>query len=252
MAAVLWRALALLAALVLPLLLMLAPLARALPEPWVGAALAFACALPIAWRFVEQRVQALLGAALAGLAALLAPQLPPVLRATASLDELPLHDLREAPLDAAAGEWVSVRGYLRNEWTLDEYRVAKGERPDQNSQAPAVIVPLLGTEAEQVDASTGIVLVARVTPELAARGGLHTLRGHVVEVSPQIVETLFLLPEGVDARGRARMLDTFDLPTPSEAYTQLGLLVAALLLGSGLLVTAVPSGTRVGGPAPRE
>jgi hypothetical protein len=103
-----------------------------------------------------------------------------------------------------------------------------------------VIVPLLGTEAEQVDASTGLVLVARVPPELAERGGLHTLRGHVVEVSPQIVEALFVLPEGVDARGRARMLDTFDLPTPSEAYTQLGLLIAALVLGSLLLVGATP------------
>lgn len=237
---VFWRALALLAALVLPLVLMLDALARALPNPWVGAAIVCACALPIAWRFAEHRAQALLGAALAGFAGLLAPEVPPLVRATRGLDALPVHDLREGPLVAEPGEWVAVEGFLRNEWTLDEYRVAEGERPDQNAAAAAVIVPLLGTEGEQVEAGEGVVLVARVTPELAERGGLQTLRGKLVEVAPEIVETLFTLPEGASAKGRARMLDSFDLPTTSEAWTQVGLLAAAMLLGAGLLVTSVP------------
>src|SRR5262245_8379902 len=135
---VLWRALALLAAIVIPLVLMLD--AVVLPSPWVGATIACACALPIAFRFAEQRSQALLGAALAGFAGLLAPDVPDLIRATR---ELPVHDLRDGPITAETGEWIVVRGYLRNEWMLDEYRVAEGERPDRNTPAPAIVVPLL-------------------------------------------------------------------------------------------------------------
>jgi hypothetical protein len=239
---VLWRALALFAALVIPLVLMLDVVARALPSPWVGAALAFACGLPLAKRFAEQRSQALLGAALAGFAGLLAPEVPDLFRATRGVEGVAVHDLREGPLVAETGEWVSVQGYLRNEWTLDEYRVAEGERPDQNAPAKAVIVPLLGTEGEQVDASAGGVLVARVGPELAESGGLQVLRGRLVEVAPEIVETLFTMPEGATGKGRARMLDTFDLPTKSGAWTQIGLMVAAALLGAALLVICVSVG----------
>jgi hypothetical protein len=238
---VLWRALALLAALVIPLVLMLD--AVALPSPWIGAALACGCALPIAFRFVEHRSQALLGAALAGFAGLLAPEVPELIRATRDLESMPVHDLREGPIAAEPGEWVVVRGYLRNEWTLDEYRVAEGERPDQNVAAKAVIVPLLGTEGEQVDASAGIVLVARVGPELAQTGGLQTLRGKLVEVAPEIVEALFVLQDGATDLDRARMLDTFDVPSKGQAWTKAGLMIAAMLLGLGLLVTS-PTTTR--------
>jgi hypothetical protein len=232
---VLWRALALLAAIVIPLVLLLDPVA--LPSPWIGAALAFACALPLAFRFAEHRSQAVLGAALAGFAGLLAPELPDLVRATR---ELPVHDLREGPIAAQTGEWIAVRGYLRNEWTLDEYRVAQGERPDQNERAAAVVVPLLGSEGEQVDASQGIVLVARVDPELARTGGLQTLHGKLVEVAPEIVEALFVLQGGTTGLDRARMLDTLDRPTESEAWTRAGLLIAAMFLALGLLVTCVP------------
>lgn len=240
---VLWRALALLAALVIPLVLMIDALARSLPGPWLAAAIAFGCALPIAFRFAEHRSQALLGAALAGFAGLLAPEVPNLIRATRELESMPVHDLREGPIVAEPGEWIVVRGYLRNEWTLDEYRVAEGERPDQNAPAKAVVVPLLGTEDELVDASEGIVLVARVDPELAKAGGLQTLRGKLVEVAPEIVEALFVMQDGTTGKGRARMLDSFDLPTKSQAWTQAGLLIAAMLLGAGLLVTSVPSVT---------
>ncbi len=240
----LWRVLALFAALVVPLVLMLDAVARLLPSPWVGAALAAGLALPLAFRFAEHRSQALLGAALAGFAGLLSPDVPRLIRATNELESMAVLDLREGPIAAATGEWVVVRGYLRNEWTLDEYRVADGERPDQNAPAKAVLVPLLGTEGEQVDASAGLVLIARVSPELAEAGGLQTLRGKLVEVAPDIVETLFTLPEGTTGRGRAQMLDSFDLPTKSEAWTQFGLLVAAALLGLGLLVTSVSPSSR--------
>lgn len=244
----LWRALALLAAIVIPLVFMLDALARLIPSPWVGAAIACACALPIALRFAEHRSQALLGAALAGFAAMISPDVPGLFRGSAELESMPVHDLREGPIVAEPGEWIVVRGYLRNEWTLDEYRVAQGERPDQNEAAKAVLVPLLGTEGEQVDASVGVVLIARVSPELAEQGGLHTLRGKLVEVAPEIIENLFVMQGGSPGQGRARMLDALDRPSKSQAWTQAGLLIAAALLGAGLLVTSVTR-TRTTQPA---
>ena len=240
-----WRALAVFAALVIPGVLMIDVIARALPGAWLGAALAGGCALPIVFRFVEHRSQALLGAALAGFAGLISPEVPSMFRATGELDRMEVHDLREVPIDAEPGEWIVVRGYLRNEWTLDEYRVNRGQRPDQNAPAKAVLVPLLGTQGEQVDAGAGLVLVARVSPELAERGGLQTLRGKLVEVAPALVESLFTTQDGTSVEGRARMLDTFDLPTKSEAWTQLGLLLAAGLLAAGLLVTSARGRVRL-------
>jgi hypothetical protein len=242
---VLWRALALLAAIVIPLVLMLDVVARSLPSTWLGVAIASACALPIVFRFSEHRSQALLGAAVAGLAALLASEAPRSIRATREIESMPVHDLRDGPITTDSGdEWIVVRGYLRNEWTLDEYQVAQGERPDQNLPPPAVLVPLLGTQDEQVDASEGIVLVARVSPELAEAGGLQTLRGNLVEVAPELVEALFVMQPGATGKDRARMLDTFDLPTKGEAWTQAGLCIAAMLLGAGLLVTSVTTQPR--------
>ncbi len=243
MLAVLWRALALLAALVVPILLMLEPIAAALPSAWIGATIALGCALPIVLRANDQRTQALLGAALAGVAALVGPELPGLWRARAGIDSLPVHDLRAAPLPTEASDYAAVQGYLRTEWVLDEYRVEKGTRPDQNERANAVLVPLLGTEGEAIDATAGVIVIARVTPELAERGGLVTVRGKLGPVAPGVIEALFAVQGQVAGEVPARMLDSFELPTPGQVWTRVAVFVVAMLLALALLGTAVPRET---------
>ncbi|HLT36080.1 MAG TPA: hypothetical protein VK034_07335, partial [Enhygromyxa sp.] len=64
------RAFATLAAIVVPLLLTLDAIARLLPDvAWLGPAIAAACALPVVYAARLARGQALLGAALATMAA---------------------------------------------------------------------------------------------------------------------------------------------------------------------------------------
>src|SRR5690606_33997946 len=143
------RAFATLAAIVVPLLLTLDAIARLLPDvAWLGPAIAAACALPVVYAARLARGQALLGAALATMAAATSAELSEQLAITSDDEqELAVHDLRDGPLPAGRDGYVVVRGFLRGDWQVDEYRVAHGQRPDQNEQAEAVLVPLLGTNA---------------------------------------------------------------------------------------------------------
>ncbi len=198
--------------------------------------------------------QALVGLGLAAMAASASPDLPEMLAITGDPESLPVHDLREGPLPASAEGYVGVRGFLRADWQVDEYRVAEGERPDQNERAEAVLVPLLGTSAEIIEVAGGQlerVIVARVSPDKLGVGSLVTLRGRLGPVRPEIVDSLFAVQ--VDQNGQASatavrpeavMLDTLDVPTRGQAITRLCLAIGASVLSLVLLLLSLPSAAK--------
>lgn len=245
------RVFATLAAVVVPLLLTIDAIAQLLPDHvWLGPAIAAACALPVVYAAKLARSQALLGAALAAMAASVSGDVPEQLAISGDEQSLEVHDLREGPLPAERDGYVAVRGFLRSDWQVDEYRVADGQRPDQNEQAKAVLVPLLGTNAEVIEVEGGElerVIVARVTPALLGTPSLVTVRGRIGPVSPEIVDSLFAVQ--VDADGKAStlalrpeavMLDSLDVPTRGQAITRLALAIGAGVLALVLLWLAVP------------
>jgi hypothetical protein len=244
------RAFATLAAIAVPLLLLLDAVSELLPLAWLGPAIAGALALPVVLAAKHARGQALIGAALAALSSAATPELPELLAITRAEQKLEIHDLRDGPLPIERDGYVAVRGFLRSDWQVDEYRVARGERPDQNEQAEAVLVPFLGTHAATIEVESGEldrVIVARVAPAQLGNHSLVTLRGRIGPVSAEIVDSLFAVQ--IDAKGQAHattlqpeavLLDTFDLPTRGQAITRLCLAIAAAVLGLALLWLAVP------------
>jgi hypothetical protein len=248
---VLLRAFAVLAAIAIPLLLTIDLIAAPLRGfAWLGPALAVAAALPIVFAAKHARGQALVGVGLAAMAATASPELPELLALTGDPEALPIHDLRKAPVPAELGDYAQVRGFLRGEWQVDEYRVATGERPDQNEAASAVLVPLLGSNAAVIEVGAdqlGRVIIARVDPERLATPGLVTLRGRLGPVSPEIVDSLFAVQVAADGQATAThlrpdavLLDTLELPTRAQAITRLALVIAAALLALILLLAALP------------
>ena len=246
------RALAIAAAIVVPLVAMIPGISTLHPiMMWVGPIAAALLALPIVLRAGEARTQAVVGAALAAMAAGSSPAVPELMALTGDVDALEVHDLLAAPLPDTAEGYVAVRGYLRREWVVDEYRVADGQRPDQNEEADAVLLPLLGTDAEviEADAALGRVIVARVRPAELRGPALVTLRGRLAPVSQEIVESLFVIQldergfaSGVEPpRPRGIMLDTLDVPTRGQAITRAALAGGAALLGLIALLFAVPA-----------
>jgi hypothetical protein len=252
------RVLAVLAAIVVPLVLTIDALSQLHAAMfWIGPLTAILCTLPIVYVAVGARAQAMLGAALAAMAAASTPELPGLLRITASEDSLAFHDLREGPLPESATGLVAVRGHLRKEYVVDEYHPGEGKRPDQNMAPTAVLLPFLGTTAMDMPAETlGRVIVARVSPEQLEGPQLVTLRGRLAPVGEEIVDSLFIVQvddatrlhgprglsgaAGVQVRPKAVMLDTFDMPTRGEALTRTGLAVGAGLLALLLLWFAIP------------
>jgi hypothetical protein len=243
------RVLAVLAAIAIPLLLAIEAVSRLHPIMfWVGPLAAIVCTLPIIYAAVHARGQAVLGAALVAMAAAATPELPELLRITAADDVLPVHDLRDGPLPSNADGYAAVRGYLREEWVVDEYHPGEGERPDQNLEPAAVLLPLLGTTDIELQADTlGRVIVARVSPEQLDGPPIATLRGRLGPVGDEIVDSLFIVQvddraraSGMQARPEAVLLDTFDMPTRAEALTRAGLAAGAALLGLLMLWFALP------------
>jgi hypothetical protein len=249
------RVLAVLAAIVIPLLLTIEAVSQLHPLMfWVGPLAAIACTLPIMYAAVGARGQAVLGAALVAMAAAATPELPELLAITGDDDMLPVHDLRASPLPSDTEGYVAVRGYLRDEWVVDEYHPGEGERPDQNLAPTAVLLPVLGTTDVELHAETlGRVIVARVSPELLDGPPIVTLRGRLAPVGDEIIDSLFIVQvdehareSGLLARPEAVMLDTFDMPTRAEALTRTGLAAGAALLGLLMLWFALPRRANAG------
>lgn len=245
------RVFAVLAAFVVPLLLTLEAVARLLPElPWLGPAIAAGFALPVVFVAKFARGQAVVGAGLAAMAASASAEVPELLAITQAEQSLAIHDLREQPLAPEQAGYLAVRGFLRSDWQVDEYRVSAGQRPDQNAPAKAVLVPLLGTDAAVIPVAQGErapVIVARVTPAQLHAGPLVTLRGRLGPVDAEIVDSLFAVQ--IDGAGQARpgtlrpeavLLDTFDLPTRGQAITRTGLAIGASVLSLMMLLFALP------------
>jgi len=257
------RALALLSAVAVPLLLAAEGISGLHPAMfWLGPLAAIAAALPIVLAAKQTRTQALFGAALAAMAAASTPGLPQLLRITGSDDALPVHDLREGLLPETKAGYAAVRGYLQPEWVVDEYAVAEGARPDQNQAPKAVLLPLLGSDQEVTAVSAGgRVVIARVNPE-RVKPTLVTLRGRLVPAEREIVESLFLIQrqdgasdqpaaEQIAAAPPAVMLDTFDMPTRGQALTRLGLALGASALALVLLLLAIPRASQTEAKQPR-
>jgi hypothetical protein len=252
---VLLRALAVLATVLIPLLLAVEAVSQLHASMfWIGPVAAVVCTLPILLKSSD-RAQVLVGAALAAMAAATTPRLPELLRITGDEQSLPVHDLREGPLPREASGYVAVRGYLRDEYVVDEYHPAQGQRPNENLTPDAVLLPLLGTNATDLHAEQlGRVVVARVKPERVA-APIVTLRGKLGPVNQEIVDSLFVVQvQGQTAgmappRIEAVQLDTLDVPTRPQALTRLGLAVGAAVLALVLLWLALP---RAAKPAARK
>lgn len=250
------RSLAIVSALVIPALMAVSAVSGVLSSAglgWLGPALAAACAIPILYHAVDNRSQAVIGAALAAMAAGSSPGVPDMLAMTGDPEALPIHDLRERALPMTrlgSRDYVALRGYLRDAWVVDEYAVNSGERPDQDDRAKAVLLPLLGSE-DEVIAEDGLLVVARVSPERLDGPSLQTLRGRLGPVDVDIADSLFTV-QGASMAGLEQppvvLLDTLDQPNRGQALTRAALAIGAALLALALLMTAIP-GVGPGNPA---
>lgn len=101
----------------------------------------------------------------------------------------PRFDLTTAPLPADAKGFVRVRGFLRPELQLREFQVQEGERPDQNTTAHAVLMPLVNTEEGTIEVS-GRVIIARVTERERLLPSLEEVRGELVAPPDGVSEIL--------------------------------------------------------------
>lgn len=239
------RALAVLAALAIPLLASVTAIAQLPFMEWIAPLAAVACTLPIVHAARDARVQIVVAAGLAAMATAMSPEVPELLAVTGDIEAMSVHDLREAPLPPWQDGYVAVRGYLLSDWVVDEYRPEQGQRPDQDQTPRAVLLPLLGTDAQALDAATiGRVVVARVRPDRLDGPQVVTLRGHLGPVDAEIVESLFVV-QGLgggpaSTTPEAVLLDTLDLPTRSQALTRAALVGGAALLSLILLMFAIP------------
>lgn len=222
------------------------PLAAALvgdasPSPWLfpGVAAALVLALiiarPRAWfSFV-------IASGLALLAARAAPSAREAVAPGPDADtSVQTVDLTRGETLPDEGEVVAVRGFLRDDYHLDEYRVRPGDRPDQKSVAPRVLVPFIGSRDQAITPDTAI-LVARIPGDMERPGHAIVLRGRLGPLEPSLFEALFATAEGMgdvhDAEElETHLLDTTDVPASGRPWVQLLLCVgaAAIALALGL------------------
>lgn len=150
-------------------------------------------------------------------------------------------DLRTDPISTDRAGVVEATGYLRDEWVLDEYRTADGQRPDQNKTAHAVLVPFLGDKTESLRPDHPVV-VARIPATLDRGQKLQTLTGTLRPIPKELLVTLLAAASpDAEAQMRGLLLDTVDLPTRGQALTRAGLALFAALLAALLLLLGIPS-----------
>lgn len=158
---------------------------------WLGVGVAVVGGMALSFARPRARSVVLLGALLAALAGLAAPQLP------VELEEPTLVDLRrEDPPPGLRGP-VVVTGFFREEWTMAEFAVAEGALPKQDGPAEAVLVPLLGVEEGAVPLREAVI-VARVRPGRESAAGVQAVHGRARALEPEILST-FVQASGVAA-----------------------------------------------------
>ncbi len=207
--------------------------------PWVLPVVAAALVGPILVARRGAFLSILIGAGLAALSANTTVEAAALIEVTADPDSWPHYDLTEASLGEEARGFVVVEGYYRGEWTLDEYRVESGERPDQNQAAAYELIPLLGSR-DAVVVPEGRIVIARVPKKQAHATALTRARGKLEPLPEGILDSLVTFdPKLPKDRVSGVMLDTVEVPTRQQAWTQAALALIASLLALALLWLAI-------------
>ncbi|MGH1341346.1 MAG: hypothetical protein ACRBN8_07345 [Nannocystales bacterium] len=166
---------------------------------------------------------------------------------------LPFYDLRSGGIPEPVPPYARVSGFVRSGWTLDEYAVERGELPDQSASPIAVLVPVVGapaavsegdeaqTQGHKVEPGVAIV-VARVAPSATfVPSQPSSLDGKTEPLDPDILATLVQV-QGDPAQLHGVLLDTLAIPSPQDAWLELGLGLIALLVAMACgFVAAAPT-----------
>ena len=152
----------------------------------------------------------------------------------------PTFDLTQAPLPEALPGYIAAVGYYHDDLKLREYAVEEGELPNQSEKAEAVLVPFVGSREElQLE---GTIVIARVGADtLVQAASPQTIRGKVEPADPELVGTL--VRGGQNSKGI--LLDTLQVPTSRDRWTNFAIAGIALLIACGCLwfATAPESAT---------
>jgi hypothetical protein len=150
----------------------------------------------------------------------------------------PIHDLTQAPFPHSTRDFVQVRGYFRDEWTLDEYGTPQGERPDLNTPARAILVPFIGSQDQTVQFQ-GRIVIARVPAGKEKAEGLQTIRGKLEPVQPELLATLVQLDASVpEGAARGVLIDTLHVPDPHGSWIRGGLAILCTIIALACLWVA--------------
>jgi hypothetical protein len=212
---------------------------------WIPAVAAVALALPVL--VLRKRAASLivLGVGMAALASVLTLQSRDLFATTQGEDDWPTHDLTQAPFPDSTSSFVRVRGFFRDEWTLDEYGTPHGERPDLNTPARAVLVPFVGSLDPTLKLE-GRIVIARVPSGKQKTEGVLTIRGKLEPAHPDILATLVQLdPTAPADAARGVVLDTLHVPDPQDRWTRSGLAILCTIIALGCMWVA-------GAPSPRR
>lgn len=153
---------------------------------------------------------------------------------------VPSYDLRSGGIPEPVPPYVRVHGFVRSGWTLDEYAVERGGLPDQSSPPAAVLVPVVGAPAVELEDGAqsernpiepGVaVVVARVAPSATFEHSQPTsLYGKTEPLDPDVLATLVQV-QGDPAQLHGVLLDTLAIPSRQDAWLELGLAFIALLV----------------------
>lgn len=213
--------------------------------PWpVMAVAGVLAAAALAWRR-KHVVLILIAFGLATVSAQAAATSRAVFDVSAQLAEdesWPFFDLTKEALPEPPPAYVSVQGFYREGWTLDEYAVAPGKIPDQSKNANAVLVPLVAS-AEGALTPDQTLVVARVPSSANLEDPAAVIiRGKVEPLPEPILQTLVQTADGADPSAlKGVIVDTLSKPEPRAAWSNLGVALVSALIGAVCLWFAAPS-----------
>lgn len=216
--------------------------------PWPVMAVAGVLAIAaIGWRR-RQIVLILIAFGLATVSAQAATTSRAVFDVSAQLaadESWPFFDLTRDSLPESPPAYVSVQGFYRAGWTLDEYGVEPGKIPDQSKNANAVLVPLVPSR-EGALTPNELLVVARVASSTNLDDPTAVIvRGKIRPLDPAILETLVQAAPTVDPSAlRGVIVDTLSTPQPRTAWSNLGVALVSALIGVACLWFAAPSAGR--------